>query len=342
MAGTIEYFDEKYSIPTISMLSNEYKDFKPKAESASFNFLLLLTIMFLFRLKHTLDKNRISYMIFLGFLKVLTLHLYPIDVFHELRHYSFNDEFFSLEILQMIDKINLYKIGFDSVIYTISEKKCVHQPPLSNLLLLLSGDLELNPGPNQACNTWSPFANKGLHFVHLNINSILPKIDELRQIVKTTNAAIIGITESKLDSAIFDTEISIEGYNIIRKDRNRHGGGVVCYIRNDICFNIIDVFPFQIESIFIDILFPKTKPFTVGIFYRPPDQNDFLEIISHDFSKLSTDKKEIYILGDININTVINGKSIFGKNKNIGMSEFPIPTIAKQYYEFCSMFSLKQ
>ena len=145
MAGTIEYFDEKYPIPTISMLSNEYKDFKPKAESASFNFLLLLTIMFLFRLKHTLDKNRISYMIFLGFLKVLTLHLYPIDVFHELRHYSFNDEFFSLEILQMIDKINVYKIGFDSVIYTISEKKCVHQPPLSNLLLLLSGDSELIP-----------------------------------------------------------------------------------------------------------------------------------------------------------------------------------------------------
>ena len=122
MAGTIEYFDEKYPIPTISMLSNEYKDFKPKAESASFNFLLLLTIMFLFRLKHTLDKNRISYMIFLGFLKVLTLHLYPIDVFHEIRHYSFNDEFFSLEILQMIDKINLYKIGFESVIYTIYEK----------------------------------------------------------------------------------------------------------------------------------------------------------------------------------------------------------------------------
>ena len=96
--------------------------------------------------------------------------------------------------------------------------------------MLLSGDLELNPGPNQVCNTWSPFASKGLHFVHLNINSILPKIDELRQIVKTTNAAIIGITESKLDSATFDPEISIEGYNIIRKDRNRHGGGVVCYI----------------------------------------------------------------------------------------------------------------
>ena len=80
----------------------------------------------------------------------------------------------------------------------------------------------------------------------------------------------------------------------------------------------------------------------MGIFYRPPDQNDFLEIISHDFSKLSTDKKEIYILGDININTVINGKSIFGKVKNIGISAFQIPSIAKQYYEFCSMLSLKQ
>ena len=49
---------------------------------------------------------------------------------------------------------------------------------------------------------WKPFSKKGLHFIHLNINSLLPEIDELRDIVKKTNASIIGITERKLDSSV--------------------------------------------------------------------------------------------------------------------------------------------
>ena len=77
------------------------------------------------------------------------------------------------------------------------------------------------------------------------------------------------MTESKLDPTIFDPEITIEGYVLLRKDRNRHGGGVACYIRNDICFNVIDIFPTEIESIFVDILLPKSKYFGVGDFYRP-------------------------------------------------------------------------
>ena len=29
-----------------------------------------------------------------------------------------------------------------------------------------------------------------------------------------------------------NAEVNISGYSIIRNDRNRNGGGVVCYIRN--------------------------------------------------------------------------------------------------------------
>ena len=43
---------------------------------------------------------------------------------------------------------------------------------------------------------------KGLHLLHLNINSLQLKIDELRYIAKVSNAAVIGITESKLDTKI--------------------------------------------------------------------------------------------------------------------------------------------
>ena len=73
-----------------------------------------------------------------------------------------------------------------------------------------------------------------LHLIHININSLLPKIEEFHRIACQSNAAVIGISESKLDNSIFNSEIEIYGYNILRFDRNRHGGGVACDVRNDI------------------------------------------------------------------------------------------------------------
>ena len=83
---------------------------------------------------------------------------------------------------------------------------------------------------------WNPFKKRGLHFLHLNINSLLPKIDELRLIAKNSNAEIIGITESKLDKIILDNEVKIDGYELKRSDRNRQGGVVACYISKDLSF----------------------------------------------------------------------------------------------------------
>ena len=87
-------------------------------------------------------------------------------------------------------------------------------------LLLLSGDVSLNPGPVQISpavnvNIWEPLNKKGLHFLHININSLLPKIDELKCIANKTKAAIIGITESKLDHTVSDLEVNLPGYDIL-------------------------------------------------------------------------------------------------------------------------------
>ena len=82
------------------------------------------------------------------------------------------------------------------------------------------------------------FDKRGLHFLHLNINSLLLKIDELRHIARLTNAAVIGISESKLDDSVSTSEIQIDEYDLLRCDRNRHGGRVACYIRNDLSYNL--------------------------------------------------------------------------------------------------------
>ena len=98
----------------------------------------------------------------------------------------------------------------------------------------MPGYISSSPGQNrtnhQLTENLKVFKNCGLHFIHLNINSLLSKTDELGELVKASNATLAGITESKWDGSINDCEICIEGYNIIRRDWNRKGGGVVCYV----------------------------------------------------------------------------------------------------------------
>ena len=103
--------------------------------------------------------------------------------------------------------------------------------------------------------------------MHLNINSILPKLDELKTIAGNTKAAIIGITESKVDNSISDRQVEIFGYCILRCDRNRNGGGVACYVRPDLCFNLRSTTMGDIEDKFVDILLPKKKPIFVGTIF---------------------------------------------------------------------------
>ena len=74
------------------------------------------------------------------------------------------------------------------------------------ILPTFSGDISLNPGSvynNQSLysNEWNVYRSKGIHLIHLNIKSLLPKIDEIRHIAERTKAAFTGMTESKLDQS---------------------------------------------------------------------------------------------------------------------------------------------
>lgn len=70
---------------------------------------------------------------------------------------------------------------------------------------------------------------KGLRFAHLNICSLKNKIHELSSILQENNIHIMAISETHLDDTIEDTVVSIQGYNIFRLDRNRHGiGSFLC------------------------------------------------------------------------------------------------------------------
>ena len=145
------------------------------------------------------------------------------------------------------------------------------------------------------------FKSKGLHFIGLNARSLLPKISELRLFSQKAKPATISVCETWLDDSITDAEIELSGYSIERKDRNRQGGGVCPYIRNDLAYNKrSDLDTFDVESVWIHIHLPKTKPILIASVYRPPNQTDFLNTLD-ELLKSTEPSEEIYILGDTNI-----------------------------------------
>ena len=97
------------------------------------------------------------------------------------------------------------------------------------------------------------FEIEGLSLSYLNINSLLPKIDEIRFITKEPNTSIIEISESKLNTSTLNSELEIEDYDLIRLDRSSRGDEVACYIRKSLSYrhyHLNTIFFRNIESSF--------------------------------------------------------------------------------------------
>ena len=110
-------------------------------------------------------------------------------------------------------------------IFAISKFRFKNDNSFYPLLLLLSGDISLNSGLFSNLQLfkqeeWQAFSNKG-DLIHLSINTLLPKIEELVDIAKRAKAALINLSESKLNGTALDPEIYIETYEIRLFDRNR-------------------------------------------------------------------------------------------------------------------------
>ena len=93
--------------------------------------------------------------------------------------------------------------------------------------MLLHDVVNLNPGPTSSKDFqrfWKRFENYWLRFLYSNVNSILPKLDALKTTVGNAKAAVISITESKIDNSVSNDEIGIPCYCVLRYDRKRYMG----------------------------------------------------------------------------------------------------------------------
>ena len=126
------------------------------------------------------------------------------------------------------------------------------------------------------------------------------KLTELQYIAKKVNPAVISITETWLDDSYTKNCIKIEGYNVFRRDRDTHAGGVCVYTRNNLDYLVReDLQNNALEDLWIEIMFPKTKSLFVGTCYRAPKNSAAKECLENTINKLPPDCDTI-LLGDFN------------------------------------------
>ena len=92
-------------------------------------------------------------------------------------------QFYSPDYIRTCKELSKACLLSQFSILTISKLKAINNKFFYCLILILSGDISLNSGPVYNhhlpnLKEWVKFKIKGLHLLHVNVNSLLLKIDE--------------------------------------------------------------------------------------------------------------------------------------------------------------------
>ena len=84
----------------------------------------------------------------------------------------------------------------------------------------------------------------------------------------------LALNETWLHPDVSDGLVHIIGYDIIRLDRDRNGGGVCIYIRSSLpyCYRE-DLIQVGLESVSVEVRKLHSRPFIISTIYRPPSSS---------------------------------------------------------------------
>ena len=168
-------------------------------------------------------------------------------------------------------------------------------------------------GSSQIPPVWSDLTDfrashkKNLIIGHLNINSLRYKFMEVNAMLSANVIDIFYLSETKLDSSFPLNQFNVHGFAHYRNDRNQHGGGILCYIRNDIPHrrrrDLEAKLSNGVESMVLEVIIRHEKWLFIGI-YKPPvvHVNNSITGLSDLLNHSQGNFKSTYLLGDININ----------------------------------------
>ena len=140
---------------------------------------------------------------------------------------------------------------------------------------------------------------------HLNVNSLGPKINEIKELQRESKLDVLVLSETKLDGSYKQESLDIEGYSCIRKDKRSNSGGLIAYVSNDIPFSegSISISNDEIECMSIELNIADEKIMLLGMYKNPKtDSVLFKRTFNEICEELCDSYENIVVLGDLNFN----------------------------------------
>ena len=153
-----------------------------------------------------------------------------------------------------------------------------------------------------------------LQIFYYNARSLLPKVDELCALVEAESPDVICIVESWLSSEISDDELAIDKYQILRLDRNRHGGGVIMYVHCCLSPKVLFAGDNDLELLIVSVS-PEGSSCNccISLFYRPPSSSiEAFESLCTALQSLSpTVYNSFVLIGGFNVEYICTHATLY-------------------------------
>ncbi|CAF0933183.1 unnamed protein product [Brachionus calyciflorus] len=142
--------------------------------------------------------------------------------------------------------------------------------------------------------------SKNLNILHLNVNSIEHKLINFDEILTANLFDFVAFSESKLDCSTSNKFGAGYGYQVLRRDRNSHGGGLLLFVSKDLKINYNHNSP-DFELIHLQILTAETLINIIYTYITPyKTENEAFFTNLEDYLFLLDPDLQLLVIGDLN------------------------------------------
>ena len=165
-------------------------------------------------------------------------------------------------------------------------------------------------------------SGKEITIGHINIRSLVPKLDEVRLLIRQHELDAFCMTETWMTKAVSSDILLFPGYHVFREDRtiakrgqrSVRGGGLAIVIRDDITACKLKVPPpegSRLESLWLTLTAPGGRSAVLGATYRPPGEpvTPDIDALRQQLLEVSRLDKPVFLLGDLNLDLMRPEKS---------------------------------
>ena len=190
---------------------------------------------------------------------------------------------------------------------------------------MLSGDVEINPGPrckeknSVKCVTMNAQSLTSLVKFN-NSNKTESNLEQFQNFVYSEDFDIVCVNETWLSANVYDAEILHSGYNIVRNDRITRGG-VLLGVKTSTFKYVREIeYKHELEVAVTEITTTSNIKMLVCSCYRPPDaEKSWMNKFESFLQDVCTRHSKIVIAGDFNLPRACrqSNENGFGGNEHV-------------------------